>query len=131
MKTLLPSSAPTPRRLRLLIVDDISHVRRNLSQLLSLTGDLQIAGEAADGVEALRLAALLQPDVILLDLEMPGMDGYTAAGQIKERWPDCRVIALSVHSYPAARQKAAQSGCDDFLEKGASLQEILKRITGV
>jgi two-component system response regulator DesR len=130
MKPQSLPSAPAPRGLRLLIVDDNPHVRRDLSQLLALTGDLQIAGEAADGAEALRQAELLHPDVILLDLEMPVMDGYSAARQLKVRWPGCRVVALSVHSYPAARQKAALAGCDAFIEKGAALQEILMKIVG-
>ena len=121
----LPSAA---HRLRLLIVDDMPCVRRDLRLLLSLSGDLEIAGEAANGQEALRQVASLRPDIVLLDLEMPVMDGYSAAYQIKSRWPTCRVVALSMHSYPAARQKATQAGCDDFIEKGATLTEIRQKI---
>ncbi len=116
------------RRLRLFIVDDMPDVRRDLGLLLTLSGDLEIAGEASNGQLAVQAFADLKPDVVLMDLEMPVMDGYAAARQIKARWPETRVVALSVHSYPTARQKASQSGCDDFIEKGAPLQEILRKI---
>jgi DNA-binding NarL/FixJ family response regulator len=119
----------TPARpLRVLIVDDKPQVRRDLRRLLALHKALEIAGEAADGLEAVRKAGEIRPDVILLDLEMPVLDGYAAARQIKTRWPGCRVVALSVHSYPSAREKAAQAGVDEFIEKGASLPETLRKI---
>ncbi len=124
---LLPP-APCSQQLRLLIVDDVYEVRRDLRLLITLSGRLEVAGEAADGKEALQLVEALSPDVVLLDLEMPVMDGYEAARQIKARWPDCRVVAFSVHSYSAARQKAATAGVDEFVEKGASLNEILLKV---
>ena len=114
--------------LRLLIVDDVPEVRRDLSLLLSLVGKLEIAGEAANGLEAIQQTETLRPDVVLLDLEMPTLDGYEASRQIKTRWPACRVVVLSVHSYCVARKKAALAGVDDFIEKGAPLLEILRKI---
>ena len=123
----LPTTS-SQRLLRLLIVDDVARVRRDLRLLLSLSGAVEVAGEAANGREALQQADALQPDVVLLDLEMPVMDGYEAARQIKARWPACRVVAFSVHSYPSARQKAARAGVDEFIEKGAPLHEILQKI---
>ncbi len=123
----LPTASPA-HLLRLLIVDDASEVRRDLRLLFSLSGGVEVAGEAANGLEALKQMDALQPDVVLLDLEMPVMDGYEAARQIKARWPACRVVAFSVYSYPAARQKAAKAGVDDFVEKGAPLPEILQKI---
>ncbi len=123
----LPTTS-NPRLLRLLIVDDAPEVRRDLHLLLSLCGAVEVAGEAANGREALQQTEHLRPDVVLLDLEMPVMDGYEAARQIKACWPNCRVVAFSVHSYPSARQKAARAGVDDFIEKGAPLQEILQKI---
>jgi DNA-binding NarL/FixJ family response regulator len=124
MNTPLPSHP----QLRLLIVDDNPQVRQELHLLLSLSAGLEIAGEAANGLEAIQQTAHLHPDVVLLDLEMPVLDGYEAARQIKTRWPACRVVALSVYSYPAAREKAARSGVNDFIEKGAPLSEILQKI---
>ncbi len=117
-----------PQQLRLLIVDDVYDVRRDLRLLITLSGKLEVAGEAANGQEALRLVETLQPDVVLLDLEMPVLDGYETARQIKARWPNCRVVAFSVHSYGAARQKASGAGVDEFIEKGAPLSEILQKI---
>ena len=116
--------------LRLLIVDDNPQVRRDLHLLLGLSEGLEIVGEAANGLEAVQQTMGLNPDVVLLDMEMPVLDGYEAARQIKYRWPACRVVALSIHSYRSAREKAAQAGVDEFIEKGASLHEILSKIEG-
>lgn len=115
---------------RLLIVDDVSQVRSDLRTLLPLTGDILVVGEAANGLEAIRQADVLHPDVVLMDLEMPVMDGYEATRQIKGKLPACRVIALTVHAYPEAFERALHSGADAFVVKGAPLaslvQEILK-----
>src|SRR5689334_9389985 len=81
--------------IRILITDDHSVVRQGLRMFLSLDPDLEIIGEAADGAEAVRLAGELQPDVVLMDLLMPGMDGITATGHIRRQYPDVEVIALT------------------------------------
>jgi len=116
-------------RVRVLVVDDMAQVRQGLRTVLSLAEEIEVVGEAIDGYEAIQQVEALHPDVVLMDLEMPEMDGYTATLQVKSRWPSCRIIALSVHSYPEARQKADQSGVDEFIEKGASVKEILQAIT--
>ena len=113
---------------RLLIVDDIPQVRKELRTLLSLVGEIEVVGEAGDGLEAIRLADALQPEAILMDLEMPVLDGYEAAQQIKARWPQCKVIALTVHGYEAARKKASQAGIDAFIVKGAPVETIFQMI---
>ncbi len=128
MNTQPENPTPCPQLLRLLIVDDVFEVRRDLRLLFTLSGRVEVAGEAANGREALELVGALCPDVVLLDLEMPVMDGYEAARQIKARCPAVRVVAFSVHSYAAARQKAVRAGMDEFIEKGASLNEILQKI---
>jgi two-component system nitrate/nitrite response regulator NarL len=124
------TATTTPaRRLRtVLIVDDLPQVRHDLRLLLELSGELEISGEAGTGLEALQMAQALQPEVILMDLEMPIMNGYEAAAQIKKLSPACRVIALSIHNYPAAWQRAAQAGMDGFIAKGAPLNVILDTI---
>ena len=114
---------------RVLIVDDSPQVRQELRTLLTLAGEIEIVGEAADGVEAIRLTEALQPEVVLMDLEMPVLDGYEAARQIKSRWPACRVVALTVHGYEAARQKASQAGVDVFLVKGVSVETLVQAIS--
>jgi DNA-binding NarL/FixJ family response regulator len=115
--------------IRVLLVDDVAEVRRDLRMLLSLSGDLEVVGEAANGQEAVRLAASLRPDVILMDLEMPVMNGYETTRQIKARFPACRVIVLTVHDYESAHAKAFQSGVDDFLVKGAPVEKIMRSIS--
>jgi DNA-binding NarL/FixJ family response regulator len=114
--------------IRVLIADDIAQVRRELRTLLVLSGRVQVAGEAADGAEAVRLAALLQADVVLMDLEMPVLDGYSAAAQIKAQCPHCRVIALSIHEGQLERAQALRAGMDCFIPKGAPLQDLLDAI---
>lgn len=112
-----------------LIVDDVAAVRMSLRTALTLAGNIEIAGEAANGVEAVRLAETLKPAVVLLDLEMPEMDGYDAARRIKACCPACRVIALTVHDYESARQRASRSGVDEFVVKGTPLKHLATLIS--
>jgi DNA-binding NarL/FixJ family response regulator len=113
---------------RILIVDDAQQVREELSSMLKLEGDIEVTGEAANGLEAISLTKYLRPDVVLMDLEMPVLDGYEATRQIKTLYPDCRVIALTLHGYAAAREKAIQAGVDFFIEKGAPLETLVQAI---
>jgi DNA-binding NarL/FixJ family response regulator len=113
---------------RILIVDDVPQVRNDLRTWLSLAGDIEIVGEAGNGQEAIQQAAALQPDVILMDLEMPVMSGYEAARRIKDQFPGCRVVALTVHGYPEARLRAQQAGVDAFIVKGAQLATLVQEI---
>ena len=115
--------------LKVLIVDDVPQVRRELGNILPLVGDFEVVGEATHGREAIQQAEALQPQVILMDLEMPVMDGYEATRQIKARYPSCRVIALSVHAYKAAQQKAFQAGVDGFIVKGAPVETLVQAIS--
>jgi DNA-binding NarL/FixJ family response regulator len=113
---------------KILLVDDSEPVRWDLCTVLTLSGDLEIVGEAANGLEAMRLTESLQPDVVLMDLEMPLMDGYEATRLIKALCPSSRVVALTVHSYDEARKKAVQSGVDAFIVKGAPVESIVQSI---
>jgi len=120
--------------IRLLIVDDVDQVRQDLCTVLALAGDaeiehpIEIVGEAANGLEAISQAQVLKPDVVLMDLEMPVLDGYEATRQIKALHPGCRVIALTVHEYAAAYQQALQAGMDAFIVKGAPLETLVQAI---
>ena len=116
-------------QVRVLIVDDVAAVRRDLRTALTLAGNIEIVGEAANGLDAIRLAESLGPAVVLMDLEMPVMDGYEAARRIKIRCPACRVVALSVHGYESARRKASEFGIDDFVIKGAPLESLVRAIS--
>lgn len=115
--------------LRVLIVDDIASVRRDLCTVLTLSGGLEVIGEASNGQEAISLTESLKPDVVLMDLEMPVMDGYETTRQIKTRFPSCRVIALTVHDYESARAEAHRSGVDAFLVKGVPVESIVQTIS--
>ena len=114
--------------IRVLIVDDVDRVRQDLRTFLTLTGDIRIVGEARNGCEAIQLAEALYPDVVLMDLEMPVMDGYAAARQIQVLCPGCRVIALTIHAGEAERRQAVQAGMVDVIVKGAPLDMLLRAI---
>src|SRR5512142_688250 len=97
---------------RVLVVDDLPDVRRELSQLLQLSGGLEVVGEAANGQEAVQKVTLCCPEVILLDLEMPVLDGYQAAKQIRKQCPSCWIVGLSIHPADEAEGKALKAGVD-------------------
>ena len=113
--------------IRILLVDDVEQARRDLGTALNLFDNLEIIGEAGNGLEAIYLAQSLGPDVILMDLEMPVMDGYESTQQIKSLRP-CKIIALTVHDYESARAKAKRSGVDAFLVKGTPVTTIVQTI---
>jgi DNA-binding NarL/FixJ family response regulator len=120
--------------LRVLIVDDIAEVRQDLRTALLLEGNhagipIEIVGDAANGEEAVQQTILLQPEVILMDLGMPILDGFAATQKIKKNNPSCRVIALTVHDYETARQKAIQSGVDVFVVKGLPVESLVQMIS--
>ncbi len=113
---------------RILIVDDNPEVRKDLRLLLELSEELEVVGAAASGEEALAQTATLHPDIVLMDLVLPGIDGFEAARQIKARQPDCHVVALSLHSSKDMQEKTIQAGMDAFIEKGTPLPTILQMI---
>ncbi len=117
------------RRLNVLIVDNVREVREELALLLQLSGNLDVIGEAGNGLDAIRQAEALHPDVVIMDLEMPIMDGYTATRRIKASYPTCRVIALTIHGDAETQRRAEQAGVDGFVVKGAALETLLQQVT--
>lgn len=111
------------RKIRVLIADDSDDARAGLRALLSTLEEIDVVGEAANGQEAVILAALEQPDVVLIDMQMPVMDGVEATRQIKGRCPDVVVIVLTMYSVYRARALAA--GADAFFSKAALPDEWL------
>jgi DNA-binding NarL/FixJ family response regulator len=111
--------------IRVLIVDDRAVVRKELHNVFNLTDSVLVVGEAVDGWDALRQAKALQPDLVLMDLEMPGLDGIEATRQIKALRLARAVIVMTVYADDANRQKALQAGADAFIIKGTDLRAML------
>jgi pilus assembly protein CpaE len=111
---------------RLLIVDDNNEYRKYLRRVLSAEEDLIVENEASDGEGAVLLAQQLKPDVILMDVNLPGIDGLNATRRIKEQLTQTAVIILS--NDETCRDTAASFGADAFLSKSSSLSEILAAI---
>jgi len=131
MISSLPPVNKNKPRVRVLIVDDTPQVRRDLHQFLELGGDMEIVGEASDGQEAVQLAAQLSPDVIIMDLEMPGMDGFEATRLIKAQIYAPRVVILSMHAGSENVTRARSAGADAFVAKGDSFQVLIDAILGL
>ncbi len=115
-------------RIRVLLVDDHAVVRSGLSFFLSTTDDIEVVGEAADGEQALRLCAKLHPDVVVMDMLMPQMDGFTAIPQIRQRYPDIRVIALTSFLDGEFVQRALQAGASGYLLKDVQARDLADAI---
>ena len=115
-------------RIRVLIVDDHAVVRSGLSKFLLVSRDLALVGEAADGAEAVQLVALHQPDVVLMDLMMPGTDGVTATRAIRSKYPHTQVVALTSFSEEAQVQGALQAGALGYLQKNTTAAELAAAI---
>ena len=118
----------TPPMIRVLLVDDHAVVRSGLSFFLSTTNDIEVVGEAADGEQALRLCAQLQPDVVLMDMVMPRMDGFTAMQQIRQRYPAIRVLALTSFLDGEFVQRALQAGASGYLLKDVQARDLADAI---
>ena len=101
----------------ILIVDDNAQFRVLLRGIAAQEPDFHVVGEAEDGAEAIRLAQELQPDIVLLDLAMPRVNGLEALRQIKAERPETKVIMMTVHDEDAYRRAAKDSGADAFLLK--------------
>jgi DNA-binding NarL/FixJ family response regulator len=124
---------PTKRTpgIRILIVDDLERVREGLRTMLELVGDLGCVGQAGSGREAIQLVEQLAPDVVLIDLEMPEMDGLEATRRIKANHPGIGVVMLTVHEDAGHRERAAEAGVDAFVAKGAAFETLLAAIRHV
>ncbi|MGA7731862.1 MAG: response regulator transcription factor [Chloroflexia bacterium] len=114
--------------IRILIVDDHSVVRKGLRTFLGLDPDFEIIGEASDGQEAVQLAHELKPDVVLMDLLMPRMDGITAIGHIRRDLPDTEVIALTSVLEDAKVVGAVRAGAIGYLLKDTEADELCRAI---
>jgi DNA-binding NarL/FixJ family response regulator len=115
---------------RILLVDDQAAVRDGLRMRLELEPDLTIVGEARDGIEAVALAQALVPDVVVMDVEMPGGDGIGAARQLQAKSPAMAVVMLTIHGDSTTQARAREAGAVAFVEKRAAIDVLLAEIRG-
>jgi two-component system, NarL family, response regulator LiaR len=115
-------------KIRIMLVDDHAVVRSGLGAFLSVIPDLQLVGEAENGDEAVVRCGLLKPDVILMDLMMPGTDGVAATRIIREKYPNVRVLALTSFQEDGLVQSAMQAGATGYLMKNVSARELANAI---
>lgn len=120
--------AQTTRTIRVLLVDDHAVVRSGLATFLTIFDDLECVGEAGDGREAVQKCAALQPDVVLMDLVMPDVDGATATKEIRERWPEIQVVVLTSFKEDDLVQGALKAGAIGYLLKNASADDLVGAI---
>jgi len=111
-----------------MVVDDHDMVRRGLAAFLRAKPDLELVGEADDGQQALDVCEQVEPDVILMDLVMPEMDGTTATRAIRERWPQVQVIALTSFQEKKLVQEALRAGAISYLLKNVSVDDLAEAI---
>ena len=121
-------SDPEPAPIRVLIVDDHSVVRMGLKMFFDHQADIEVVGEAADGSEGVAMARRLEPDVVLMDLLMPNMDGVTAIRKLREAHPLVCLIALTGDESTAIHDEATNAGADDVLVKGQMLEALVDRL---
>ena len=114
--------------IRLLLVDDQPAVRVGLAMRLALEPDMEVIGEAGDGGSALALAQVLRPDVILMDLKMPGMDGLAATAALRAIAPASNIVILSLYDDAQSRLRASEYGCRSFVGKQESAEVLLTAI---
>ncbi len=128
VSTSPPRGIAIPRRLRLLLVDDHAVMREALARAFREEADLEVVGEAADGRQAVELTRRLQPDVVLMDLYMPGLNGVEATRQIHAEDPTVRVIALSMYAEDEQAATAREAGAVAYLSKSSSIEAVVAAI---
>lgn len=111
-------------KIRVLVVDDITETRENIRRMLQFDNNIEVVGMARTGHEAIQLTQQAKPDVIIMDINMPDMDGITATQEIKKKAPFVQVVILSVQSDPSYMRKAMLAGARDFLTKPPMIDEL-------
>ena len=119
-------SVMEPVRKRILIADDHEIARRGIRALLGGQPDLEICGEAADGLEAVTKTQQLKPDLLILDLSMPHLGGFSAVNQIRRSGLSTKILMYTTHSYPGLERVARAAGCDGFVLKSNASQDLIR-----
>jgi len=110
----------------ILVVEDNSRARQALTAYISLQAGIKVTAEASNGLEAINLIKGHAPDIVLMDMQMPVMDGLEATKIIKKNWPQIKIVILTM--YPNYQSEALAAGADAFLVKGSSVDEIISTI---
>ena len=110
--------------IRVLIVDDFADVRAALKRIIEKTTDIEVAGEAADGREALQSVERINCDVVLLDISLPGISGLEVLAQIKNGWPNLPVLMVSVHTAELYGTPALRAGASGYLTKDKVVEQL-------
>lgn len=118
-------------RIKVLIADDHTIVRSGVRLLLDAEPDIEVVGEALDGAEAVELVESLQPDVVLMDITMPGMDGMEATRHIKVEWPEVNVLVLTMHRRDEYFFEVLRAGASGYVLKGAETNELIRAVRTV
>ncbi len=116
---------------KIIIAEDHTILREGLKALLNTNPEIEIVGEAEDGREAVWLVEKLDPDMVMMDLSMPRMDGMQAIREIKRRWPNKRVLALTAHKTEEYVLTTLKAGADGYLLKDATYQEMMTAVKSV
>ena len=118
----------TDERIRVMVVDDHEIVRVGLKQVLELSGEFELVGQAADGEEAVRVAAEVSPDLVLMDVIMPRKDGVEACREIMESAPDVRVVMLTASNAEDAVVESVAAGASGYLLKETDMEQLLSAL---
>jgi CheY-like chemotaxis protein/anti-sigma regulatory factor (Ser/Thr protein kinase) len=127
----IPNTSSNRSRIRVVIADDHSVVRQALAALLNLNEDIEVVGEAENGRVALDIVRRLSPDIVLMDIEMPELDGIKATRLVRLEHPHIKVIGLSMHESKDVAKEILDAGASAFLMKNAPSTELLQAIRGV
>ncbi|WP_119342587.1 UvrY/SirA/GacA family response regulator transcription factor [Facilibium subflavum] len=114
--------------IKVLLVDDHDLVRLGIKKLLSDVGNIQIVGEASSGEEAIQIVPKVKPDVILMDVKMPGMGGLEATKRIVKSHPDVKVLVVTVYGDEPYPTRVLQAGASGYMTKGVSVDEMIQAI---
>lgn len=121
---------PASQRIRVMVVDDHSILRVGLKQVVESSGEFEVVGQAADGAEAVRVAAAVSPDIVVMDVTMPGMDGVEACREIMASAPDTRVLMLTASTEEAAVVESVAAGATGYLQKETDRERLLLALRG-
>jgi len=127
----MPDIKPSAGKIRLIIVDDIPETRENVKKLLYFEDDIDVVGSAANGREGIEMAVRLEPDIVLMDINMPGMDGITASGAISSQLQNVQVVMMSVQGEADYLRRSMLAGAREFLIKPFSGEELVTSIRRV